>query len=107
VLALEVRQQPVDRVQVGRAFHLGQHDAFDIAVDRFHEIPVAKICRRSIDSHVATRLARAVERGGHRAARRRLLGDRHRVLEIHDDGIGTEGKRFLHPARDIAGREKE
>src|SRR6185503_3908430 len=83
-LALEGREQPVDRMQVGRAFDLGEQLAVHALVDRRHEIAIAERARGGVDAHIAQAPARARERLGHGPARGFLVRDRDRILEVDD-----------------------
>jgi hypothetical protein len=106
-LAFEIGQQPIDGLQGRGAFDLGEDDAVQPGLDDGAEITVAECGVGGIDPHVKQAGARLRVGGDDRAARRRFLGDRDRVLEIEDHRIGFKGQRLLDPTRVVAGREEE
>ena len=89
-LAFQLRQEPIDRGERGRAFDLWQHDPFEPRADDCNEVAVAELGVGGIYPNIEERLARQRQRRGHGAACGRLLGGRDRILEVENDRIGIE-----------------
>src|SRR6185437_2929710 len=88
LLALQLRQEPVDRGERSGAFDLWQDDPVEPRADDCNEVAVAELGVGGIDPNIEERLAR--QRPGHGTARGRLLGGRDSVLEVENDRIGIE-----------------
>ena len=106
-IALEVPDQPVDRVQVGGAFDLRQDYAFDFGVQHLVQIAEAEGARRRVHAYVAAAASRPLQRCRHALTSRGLFRERHGILQVDNHRVGVERERFLHATRDVAGGKKE
>jgi hypothetical protein len=89
-VTLELRQQPIDRCEIGRAFDLRENDAVQTGLHDRHQIVIAEFGVNGVDPDIKQSLPGTFERSRHYLACRRFLGDRHSIFEIQDHGVGIE-----------------
>jgi hypothetical protein len=105
-LALDLGHEPVRDLDIVRPMNLGEHHAVDGPLHDGVEVAVAEFRRECVDADIAASAPRLLQRFDHDGARRHLLRDRARVLEIEDHGVRIERQRLGNAARMIAGSEQ-
>jgi len=90
VLALQLRQKPIDRGESSSAFNLWQDDAIEAGADDRDKVAVAELGFSGIDPNIDERPPRKRERCDDCTACSALLGGCDRILEVQNDRVGIE-----------------
>jgi hypothetical protein len=90
LLALQLRQQPIDRGERSGIFDLWQDDPVEARAGDRNEVAVAELGVGGIYPNIEERLARQRQRRRYGDACSWLFGGRDRVLEVKNDRVGIE-----------------
>jgi hypothetical protein len=106
--ALEVRQQRVELVHVGRRLHLRQRDAGELGTHHAFEVVQREPGGEGVEADRA-RLSLRRQRFHPRLHERTgaaLLPVGNGILEVEDEGVGAVAGRLFDPLRAMAGNEQ-
>ena len=107
LLAFQLREQPIDRGERGGTFDLWQDDPVEPRADDRDEVAIAELGVGGVDPNIEEGSARPRQCRRHGTACGRLLGSRHRILEVEYDHIGIERQCIGHAPGMIArGKQK-